>query len=50
MSPLTTPEVGESTSNHSVHLHLGWQCVVPRGVVALVTVTGKVDVVGILVD
>lgn len=50
MSPCTTPEVGESTSNHSVHLHLGWQCVVPWGVVALVTVTGRVDVIGVLVD
>jgi hypothetical protein len=50
MSPFTDPEVGESTSNHSVHLHLGWQSVVPWGVVALVTVTGRVDVMGILVD
>lgn len=50
MSPCTTPEVGESTSNHSVHLHLGWQCVVPWGVVALVAVTGRLCVIGILVD
>lgn len=50
MSPCTTPEVGESTSNHSVHLHLGWQRVVPWGVVALVSVTGRVCVIGILVD
>lgn len=50
MSPLTSPEVGESTSNHSVHLHLGWQWVVPWLVVALVAVTGSVCVLGGLVD
>lgn len=50
MSPFTTPDVGESTSNHSVHLHLGWQCVVPWEVVALVTVGGRVCVIGTLVD
>lgn len=47
MSPLTTPEVGESTSNHSVHLHLGWQWVVSWLVMALVIVTGSILGVGV---
>lgn len=50
MSPLITPEVGESTSNHSVHVHLGWQWVVPWLVVAVVMVTGSVCILGVLVD
>lgn len=50
MSPLITPEVGESTSNHSVHVHLGWQWVVPWLLVAVVMVTGSVCILGVLVD
>lgn len=50
MSPLTTPEVGESTSNHSVHVHLGWQWVVPWPVLAVLMVTGSVCILGVLVD
>lgn len=50
MSPSTAPEVGESTSNHSVHLHLGWQSVMPWLVMAGVAVTDSVCVIGVLVD
>lgn len=50
MSPFTAPEVGESTSNHSVHLHLGWQCVVVLWVVvSLDLVTGSMYDIGVLV-
>lgn len=41
-----TPEVGKSTSNHSVHSHLGWQAVVLWLVVASVddVILGDVSV------
>lgn len=47
-SPPVTPEVGKSTSNHSVHSHLGWHAVVPCPPVMWAVAVG-ISALGVLV-